>query len=383
MKKQMMLLFGGLSGEMKTNEVPLADGVDLEGFKKDDDDFLEVIVEIPAGPSTRGWNYTKFALQSIVEKVMRSTLAGFLGHQKPEEVKNRFVDPVTHWIGAKMEGESAFFRGVIDKDATKLKRWIRTGRVKQVSIFGYPKLTTSNGETQVTDYDALSIDWTPLDRSGMPTKIVALSGEMWDLDGKGPEFKEDKDKGGKQMEPKELLQKMKEMLGNKQLTFTMIAGEMGWKVDQIAGEMDASWLKEKTQAEKDLESVSQALGVSGEMSVVDAAKKAAEAVEENKKYSFEKAVGEMMETQIKSDAIRKDLQDDKTVIGRMWSYQRPNLKPDMTKEQLAAEMDAFMKDPVVADIVSQYHTDKSPGILGGKERNSTESSSLKTKRVSI
>lgn len=376
-----MLLFGGLSGEMKTDEVPLAADVNLDDFKKDDDDFLEIVVEIPAGPSTRGWNYTKFALQSIVEKVMRQTLAGFLGHQKPEEVKNRFVDPVTHWIGAKMEGESAFFRGVIDKDATKLKRWIRTGRVKQVSIFGYPKLSTSNGETQVIDYDALSIDWTPLDRSGMPTKIVALSGEMWDIDGKGPE-NENKGGGG-DMNPQELLKKMKEMVENKQITMTMIAGEMGMNAEQVAGEMDSSWLQEKTRAENELKEVSQALGVSGEMSVVEAAKKAAEAVESNKKNDFEKAIGEMMESQVKSDAIRKDLQDEKTLIGRMWSYHRPKLKPDMTKEQLAGEMDAFMKDSVVADIVSKYHTDQPPGIPSVTSGDKQTSSSLKTKKVSI
>ncbi|WP_258871460.1 hypothetical protein, partial [Halobacillus trueperi] len=265
MKDQLMMLFGNLSGEMKTTGVPLASGVNLDDFKKHDEDFMEVVVEIPAGPSTRGWNYTKFALQSVVEKVMRNTLAGFLGHQKPEEVKNRFEEPVTHWIGAKMEGESAFFRGVIDKAAPDLKRWIRTGRIKQVSIFGYPKLQTSNGETQVVDYDALSIDWTPLDRAGMPTKIVATSGEMWDVDGAGPGKDENKNGGAKRMNPEELLKQLGQMVKNKQITVPMIAGEIGMSVDQVAGEMDSSWLDEKTKAEKTLKEVSGKLGVSGEM----------------------------------------------------------------------------------------------------------------------
>ena len=33
------------------------------------------------------------------------------------------------------------------------------------------------------------------------------------------------------------------MLGNKQITVPMIAGEMGWKPEQVASDIDAEWVK--------------------------------------------------------------------------------------------------------------------------------------------
>jgi len=166
-----------ISGEMRPEDIPLASGVDLTALKKDDPDPLEVVVEIPAGKSKRGWNYTGESLKDIVNYVKENTLSGFLGHQKPENVETEFPPPVTHWVGAVMRNGKAYFRGVVDAAAKDLKRWIRAKRVKQVSIFGAPKLKVANGEIQVVGYNPLSIDWTPLNRMGMPTRVVAV-GEM-------------------------------------------------------------------------------------------------------------------------------------------------------------------------------------------------------------
>lgn len=169
-----------ICGEMNVNDVPVAGWADMEALKDGDDDPLEVIMAVPAGKSTRGWNYTSNALNSIVGEVNSTGLPGFLGHQKSENVATEFPTPVTHWIGAKMENGTAYFRGLIDKSATDLKRWIRGKAINQVSIFGYPQLeqNTVTGETDVIDYKGLSIDWTPLNRAGMPTSLIATSGEM-------------------------------------------------------------------------------------------------------------------------------------------------------------------------------------------------------------
>ncbi|WP_248928187.1 hypothetical protein [Paenibacillus hamazuiensis] len=174
---QSMWLSAFLSGEMRPADIPAAPGIDVEAIKAGDADPMEVVVEVPAGKSARGWNYLPQSLNAIVNHVNRHTLSGFLGHQKPDEVDTAFETPVTHWIGARMENGRAYFRGVIDAAAQDLKRWIRAGRIKQVSIYGQPQLRTVGGETEVTDYKPLSIDWTPLNRSGMPTRIVAI-GEM-------------------------------------------------------------------------------------------------------------------------------------------------------------------------------------------------------------
>ena len=166
-----------INGEMSPSNIPVAPGVDLTAIKAGDTSPVEVVAEVPAGESTRGWNYKKEALQDIVNHVNTNTLNGFLGHQDPEKVANEFPTPVTHWVGAKMEGESAFFRGVIDPAAEDLKRWVKAKRIKQVSIYGIPQLKKVGSKTEVVGYKPMSIDWTPLDRSGMPTKIVAV-GEM-------------------------------------------------------------------------------------------------------------------------------------------------------------------------------------------------------------
>lgn len=174
---EMASLVARVAGEMRPEDVPLASGVDLATLKADDDDPMEVVVEVPTGRSTRGWNYRDQALKDIVNAVNGETLPGYLGHQKVEEVSTQFPTPVTHWVGAVWRDGKAYFRGVIDKSAGDLKRWIRAKRVKQVSIFGASRLKQVGGEVHVVGYKPFSIDWTPLNRAGMPTRIVAV-GEM-------------------------------------------------------------------------------------------------------------------------------------------------------------------------------------------------------------
>lgn len=376
-------LFGNVaSGEMKLADIPVAPGVDVEALKKGDDDPLEVVVEIPASKSKRGWNYTANSLKNIVDAVNTKTLNGFLGHQKPEDVSNQFLPPVTHWVGAKMVGEIAYFRGVVDAAAKDLKRWIKSGRIKQVSIFGMPKIQKVSGETHVVGYKPMSIDWTPLDRAGMNTRIVAMSGEMWDLEGQGPEGEMNDNKGGAGMTPEELLAELKKMMQNRQITVPMIAGEMDWKAEQIAQDIDKDWANGIQTSVEKLQKVEEALGVSGEMDIVEVAKSAAEALKAQETAGLEKIVGEMIDTKITSEAIKKDIKDPNTPIGKMWSYHEKGFAPDATKDQIAGEMDSFLNDGVVKGIISSYHTDSPAGIgSGGSNTNPTKN--LKTKRVSL
>jgi hypothetical protein len=209
-----------ISSEMSVNDIPIAKGVNLDALKAGDDDPLEVVVEIPAGKSKRGWEYTPQVIQKIAGEVASRTATGFLGHQKPEDIDHEFPAPVTHWVGAKYENGKAYIRGVIDAAAKDLKRWIKAGRVRQVSIYGIPTLQQAAGETKVTDYELLSIDWTPLDRAGMNTGIVAM-GEMADFI---------EVKGEDSMTLEETLKQLKQFSP----TMEQVAGEMGWKIDDTA-----------------------------------------------------------------------------------------------------------------------------------------------------
>ena len=379
-KEKVFQVFGNIAGEMRIEDIPTAPSVNIDELKKGDSNPLEVVVEIPASKSKRGWNYTANSLKNIVDAVNSSTLNGFLGHQKPEDVSNQFLPPVTHWVGAKMVGEIAYFRGVVDAAATDLKRWIKSGRIKQVSIFGMPKLQKVAGETNVVGYQPMSIDWTPLDRAGMSTRIVAMSGEMWDLDGVGPSG-EMEDKGGKTMNPEEVLAALKTMLGNKQITVPMIAGEMGWMPEEVAADIDSKWLNQITTSVDKLKKVEEALGVSGEMDVVKVATDAAKAMEEQSVAGFEKTVGEMMDKKIESDSVKKDIKDEKTIIGKLWGYHSAKITPDMSEDKIAGEMDAFLADESVKSIISDYHKDKPYRTSATNGGGQTQK--FKTKRVSL
>ncbi|MFS8501944.1 MAG: hypothetical protein FWJ59_09135, partial [Caldicoprobacter sp.] len=174
---EMIRLEAAVAGEMSVEEVPASAAIDVQALKEGDSEPLEVVVEIPAGRSKRGWLYTPQALKRIVDVVMEQGLPGFLGHQKPEDVDHQFPQPVTHWVGGKMVGDKAYIRGVVDPAAKDLKRWIKSRAVRTVSIYGIPKLEHVRGETRVVDFQPLSIDWTPLGRAGMDTRVVAV-GEM-------------------------------------------------------------------------------------------------------------------------------------------------------------------------------------------------------------
>ncbi|MGE5584058.1 MAG: hypothetical protein ACM309_00740 [Bacillota bacterium] len=482
---EMVSVTARICGEMSVEQVPVSSAVDVEALRAGDDDPLELVVEIPAGKSKRGWDYLPRALQDIVDVVNAEGLPGHEGHQDLENVDWEFRTPVTHWVGALWRDGKAYFRGVVDKAASDLKRWIRGGIIKTVSIWGIPKLAYENGETKVIGYEPLSIDWTPPRRAGMPTRIVAV-GEMdtiGEIDGSleslmedlrvaaaqklgvdvsagqwvyiertfenyvvvsvgGPrterklyklDYAVDGDKvvvgdpvevqvkhiyepvtsgemrnaGGvqKAMTWKELVAQLKAMLASGDVTRAQVAGEMGWKAQEIAGEIDPKWLKDVMGAAETLGKVREALGVtgemdvvkvaqegattirkvrealkvSGEMDVVKAAEEAAKAVEAQKAAEHDRAVGEMLATKLTSEAVKKDISSPETQIGKLWAYHKSRIQRGATKEQIAGEIDAFLGDKVVKAVIDAYHTDK-PAIIGGTSETKT---TLRVKREQI
>lgn len=346
-----------VSGEMRVEDVPLAPWANLEALKAGDPEPMEVVVEIPAGKSKRGWNYRPEALQKIVGEVMSQGLPGFLGHQKPEDVDSQFPTPVTHWVGAKWENGKAYFRGVIDKAASDLKRWIKAKTVRTVSIFGVPKLQQIAGETNVVDYKPLSIDWTPLGRAGMPTAVVAI-GEMDIITGGGDN----------QMTWKELVAKLKEMLASKEVTLGQVVGEMGWKAQDVAGEIDAEWLKEVTGAVEILDKVKEALGVSGEMDVIKIASEAKKALEEKVKAAREQLIDEVLKEKVAGEMAQ-------ALVKKMLV-----VPENATKEQIAGEIDKLLEDETVKAAVGKFYVDKPPIIGDGGNKGIT---TLRVKRQAI
>src|SRR5690606_30324524 len=109
--------------------------------------------------------------------------------------------------------------------------------------------------------------------------------------------------GGEQktMTWKELVAKLKEMLNNKEITLSQIAGEMGWKPEEIAGEIDSNWLKEVTGAVETLGKVKEVLEVTGEMDVVKVAQDAKKALDESIKAAREKLIEEIIQEKVSGE----------------------------------------------------------------------------------
>lgn len=432
------------------NNIPLAAGIDIEELKSADDDPLEIVVEIPSTKSKRGWNYTPKSLKDIVDYTMAHTLNGFLGHQRAEDISNEFLPPVTHWVGAEMRGNNAYFRGLVDAAATDLKRWIRTKRIKEVSIFGFPDLKRNNttGEMDVIGYEPLSIDWTPLHRPGMPTKIVGmemedLAGEQ--LDGTFEKLKEDlreaakeyfnlggddyiwirnvrydsssviveheqanqptklydvaftiendtvklggktevfekrvyepvevageMKEGGSNMTFEEMIGKLKNQIKNGQVTYSQVIGEMEITPEIMAGEMED--VKEALEAKKTLDQVTEALGVTGEMDIVEVAKAGRAAIDESSKAGFketlDKVIGDKVSGEMAQGLVRKML----------------DVEEGATEEVIAGEIDKILADDLMKKVLSQSHIDNGAGTGSSFGTGQTESSSLRTKRAQI
>lgn len=427
------------------SDIPLAANVDIEELKAVDDDPLEIVVEIPAGKSKRGWNYTTQSLKDIVDFTMDNTLSGFLGHQKAEDVSNQFLPPVTHWIGAEMRGNNAYFRGMIDAAAKDLKRWVRTKRIKEVSIFGYPDLqqNRTTGEMDVIGYEPLSIDWTPLHRPGMPTRIIGMemegvAGEQ--LDGTFEQLKKDlseaskehflvsdndyiwirsirydnntfivehekqneptklyevsftvadnevaigdkteviekrvyepageMNKGGKDMTFEEMMEKLKNQITNGQVTYGQVLGEMGVTPDNIAAEMEE--VKAAIEAKDTLDKVSEALGVSGEMDIVEVAKEGKKAIEDSKKDNFEKVLNKTIEDKVSGEMAQG-------LVKKML-----NVEEGATEEVIVGEIDKILADDFMQKVLSENYIDQGTGLGSSAKNNS--STGLTTRRAQI
>ena len=308
--------------EMSVEDIPVASWVKLDELKKDDPNPLEVVVAIPAGVSKRGYRYTEKALQKIVDTVNKQGLPGGLGHQKPENINHEFLHPATHWIGAKMENGVAYFRGVVDKSAEDLKRWIRANTIRTVSIYGLANRKVVNGEVVVDDFQPLSIDWTPLGRNGMDTKVVAIG----EIDTIGEEEKE--------LDKNELIEKIKEAGITIGEMIDAIGGDEYKNKIKVIGEIEALW------------------GDTGE-SLLNKLKQAKEILDKVEQEERNKVVDEVLSEMVVYEALRplvkkmlnttsKDKEEIKKVVGEI-----------MESNEMKIVIDNFLKDKGVRSIKTE------------------------------
>lgn len=305
----------GVLGEMSAEDVPLGAGGQerVAALQEGDTDPMQVVVEVKAGKSKRGWNYRRKVLERIHGEVMNGGLPGYLGHQKADDVATEFPNPVTHWVGAKLAGETLYLRGVVDKAADSLKRWIRAKSVTQTSIFGIPKLARStNGEIDVVDYEPISNDWTPLKRAGMDTRIV-YSGEM------DRRLQEGEVPQGEQNDPNpkgesivETFDQVMEKLRSIGAGPRAVIKALGWDAKTVIGEMDvdlatAGPLIDKDGFEKSQSAVKlvgelkEALDCDDDAKLVDTAKELKKSADAGVTETFEKRRDKVLGEMVKNE----------------------------------------------------------------------------------
>ena len=167
---------------------------------------------------------------------------------------------------------------------------------------------------------------------------------------------------------KEHVAKLKEMLASKEVTVGQVVGEMGWKAQDIAGEIDAEWLKEVTGAVETLGKAKEALGVTGEMDVLQVATEARKALDEKAVAEREKLIDEVLKEKVVGEMaqalVKKILQ----------------VPEGATKEQIAGEIDKLLKDETIKAAISKFYVDKPP-IIGGSDNK--ETTTLRVKRQAI
>lgn len=308
-----------ISGEMRPMDIPLAPGVNIAALKLSDPDPMEVVVEIPSGVSTRKWVYGKVVVRQLADQLMQKAFAGFLGHQKPDDVAHEFPTPVTHWVGALYRDGKVYVRGVIDKSVPDLKRWVRANVINQVSIYGRMTTEERGGQTHVTSIELLSIDWVPLDRAGMATRVVAI-GEQNTRGGISvpPEMKE----LTAEWSLTELFGELRkqgvkpvQLIGELGWDVKTLSKSMGWKLEDVAGEISAEQWAELKKAQQAVGEMAEVYGLSKTSSVQELvsavrasreAQKMAATLEHGK--LVDRVIGEMVPAETARPLVKRMLQ---------------------------------------------------------------------------
>jgi len=170
---------------------------------------------------------------------------------------------------------------------------------------------------------------------------------------------------------KEHVAKLKEMLASKEVTVGQIVGEMGWEAQELAGEIDAQWLKEVNGTVETLDKVREVLGITGEMDVVKVAQDAKKALDESRRAAREKLIDETIKEKVAGEMAQ-------VLVKKM--IQLP--EGELTKEVIAGEIDKLLADEVVKNAISKFHIDKPPFINNIGDNGGT-SSALRVKRQAI
>lgn len=161
-------------------EVPVADGVDLEGIKSDDPEPMFVTLPLVkvGGQSRNGFTWDEPGVKRVVEEINAKRPEGNLGHVKPEDRAHEYSLPKLRWLGAALIDGTAYGKAYIPKYAGEVREYFRVAKRTNArvgtSVYGL------RGARGLADLTLESIDLGHPDRLGSPdaAAVPRLTSEM-------------------------------------------------------------------------------------------------------------------------------------------------------------------------------------------------------------
>ena len=173
--------------------------------------------------------------------------------------------------------------------------------------------------------------------------------------------------GGNNMTFEEMMAKLRNQIKNGQVTYGQVIGEIAITPEIITGEMEE--VEKAFKAKDTLDKVTEALGVSGEMDIVEVAKEGKKAIEDSKKDNFEKVLNKTIEDKVSGEMAQG-------LVKKML-----NVEEGATEEVIAGEIDKILADDFMQKVLSENYIDQGTGLGSGAKNNS--STGLTTRRAQI
>lgn len=153
-------------------DVPVADGVDLEQIRQRDPDpmFMSLPIAELGAVSNNKLLYDDALINSIEQQINANRPGGIFGHLKEEERATSFPLPAGLWVGAKRFGNTLWAKSYIPPGAARdyVRNLKAVGGQIATSIYGRAKFETlADGARRALNFRLESLDFAPPSRAAL------------------------------------------------------------------------------------------------------------------------------------------------------------------------------------------------------------------------
>lgn len=153
-------------------DVDIADGVDMEGIRKRDENAMFVTLPIAelGAISNNGLLYDEALVSSLEQQINTRRPGGIFGHLKEDERSTSFPLPSGLWVGAKRVGQTLWAKSYIPPSAARdyVQNLKDVGGEIATSIYGKGKFEkVRDGVRRLVDFNLESLDFAPPGRAAL------------------------------------------------------------------------------------------------------------------------------------------------------------------------------------------------------------------------